>query len=187
MPEGFLARPWLPPRNANSFGAASFIRLALRARRKANRRRTRSLPEEHAASQNLMASRSHSATEYTPRPSAKREAGTKRSRTKYKKRARGQPRTRQILVRTEVDTERLFHSARVTCGHRRSHRADRLLSLVTFFAAAKKVTAAPHRGRLIDRSQSKFHGEFIRTTVFNRPTPPSPSCNERNRFNQRKP
>jgi hypothetical protein len=25
-------------------------------------------------------------------------------------------------------------------------RADRLLSLVTFFAAAKKVTAAPHRG-----------------------------------------
>jgi hypothetical protein len=33
--EGFLALPWLPPPDANFFGAASFIRLALRARRTA--------------------------------------------------------------------------------------------------------------------------------------------------------
>jgi hypothetical protein len=31
----FLALPWLPPLNACAFGAASFSRLALRARRKA--------------------------------------------------------------------------------------------------------------------------------------------------------
>jgi len=28
---------------------------------------------------------------------------------------------------------------------------EKLLSLVTFFAAAKKVTAAPHRGELTDQ------------------------------------
>jgi hypothetical protein len=35
MVEGFLALPWLPLRTTSLFGAASFIRLALRARRKA--------------------------------------------------------------------------------------------------------------------------------------------------------
>jgi hypothetical protein len=33
--ENFLALSWLPSRNAGFIGAASFIRLALRARRKA--------------------------------------------------------------------------------------------------------------------------------------------------------
>jgi hypothetical protein len=33
--ERFLALPWLPSRSASLLGAASFIRLALRARRKA--------------------------------------------------------------------------------------------------------------------------------------------------------
>ena len=80
---------------------------------------------------------------------------------------------RQKLFLTEADTERLFHSPRVTCGHTRAQRADQLLSLVTFFAAAKKVTAAPHRGRLIDRKQSKLHGKFIHPTVFNLSHPPA--------------
>jgi hypothetical protein len=35
---------------------------------------------------------------------------------------------------------------------------EKLLSLVTFFAAAMKVTAAPHRGEQIDRERYKFHG-----------------------------
>jgi hypothetical protein len=48
-------------------------------------------------------------------------------------------------------------------------RADRLLSLVTFFAAAKKVTAAPHRGRPINRTQDKLHGKAIRPTAFKPP------------------
>ena len=43
------------------------------------------------------------------------------------------------------------------CGHLLIRMPEKLLSLVTFFAAAKKVTAAPHRGELIDREQSKFH------------------------------
>jgi hypothetical protein len=40
--EGFLALPWLPPRGADFLGAASFIRLALRARRKAQQKASRS-------------------------------------------------------------------------------------------------------------------------------------------------
>ena len=43
-------------------------------------------------------------------------------------------------------------------------RAKKLLSLVTFFAAAKKVTPAPGRGALIDRHEKKNQkkiSEFI--------------------------
>jgi hypothetical protein len=39
MVEGFLALPWLPPLDAKVFGSASFIRLALRADARHNRRR----------------------------------------------------------------------------------------------------------------------------------------------------
>jgi hypothetical protein len=52
------------------------------------------------------------------------------------------------------------------CGHTRAHWADRLLSLVTFFAAAKKVTAAPHRGNANTPNQIKLHGKAIHPTVF---------------------
>ena len=78
----------------------------------------------------------------TLRPSAQREAGTKRSRTNYNECAWGQPRTRQRPFLTEADTERLIHSRRVMCGNPRMLRADRLLSLVTFFAAAQQRSSA---------------------------------------------
>jgi hypothetical protein len=56
--EPFLARPWLPSRSARFFGAASFIRLALRADERHNgRRRAAKLSEAflrgHATVQNV--------------------------------------------------------------------------------------------------------------------------------------
>jgi hypothetical protein len=55
------------------------------------------------------------------------------------------------------------------CGHRRALRADRLLSLVTFFAAAKKVTAAPHRGNASKPKAHEQTGKRIRPMVFKPP------------------
>jgi hypothetical protein len=44
MMEGFLALPWLPPRGARFLGAASFIRLALRADERHDERRREAEP-----------------------------------------------------------------------------------------------------------------------------------------------
>ena len=42
--------------------------------------------------------------------------------------------------------------------------------MVTFFAAAKKVTPAPGRGSHANQKQNKLHGNYMRPTVFNHPT-----------------
>ena len=43
------------------------------------------------------------------------------------------------------------------CTIRNEVRERKLLSLVTFFAAAKKVTPAPGRGSQIDRHENKLN------------------------------
>ena len=43
--------------------------------------------------------------------------------------------------------------------------------MVTFFAAAKKVTAAPHRGNANKPKALEQGGKLKRPMVFNRPTP----------------
>jgi hypothetical protein len=48
----------------------------------------------------------------------------------------------------------LFHLRCVTSDHARVHGAPQLLSLVTFFAAAKKVTPAPGKG-MANRPKAK--------------------------------